>query len=535
MSAPGTHAPAFANAGQCKAWLANTPLTNTAKAQTELLEQINLLNLQALPAAERLAILELLRKPIMLVQREAARRFAGRALPLAAPELTAYEATQALWQSLLVGYRHCLLATLEDGVPGDAAAPIVRALGVLADSQLDAYRAGYQPRPEHWRVLHELYGSAERLGIAGHGVTDMARMGQSPFPLSAAYVEALLLHAASPFELPLRQLAWVGNWARRWSTKVAVLSAPLAEAKAVPLCVDITSSEPAGYLPARGAGARWLDTSALRSSLKRRLGLLDSGAEPVTLQLGSDCVQPACGILLKQTYQRWCKGGLSRGQERQPASGKCEIISGLEAAHYYVSGRKAFVQPGHVSDDTLRREREEIATFGRIHSRTPEGFTQQQGYQAEEWQVVEEWRMHNESAAGVHVSHRADQARARVGQGQLVALRTEGAQAPVLGCLRWTMMSADAAVHAGLMIMPGRPEAVAACPIGAGQGEPYRQALLLPAVAALGTRATVVMPAGWFKADRRLSVYTDRPRQVRLLELQDRGADFDRATFEEAE
>jgi hypothetical protein len=284
----------------------------------------------------------------------------------------------------------------------------------------------------------------------------------------------------------------------------------------------------------RGASARWLDTSALRTSLKKRIGLLDGGAEPVTLQLGSDCVQPACGTLLKATYRRWCKGGVARGQERQASSGKCEIICGVDAAHYYVSGRKAFVQPGHASDDTLRREREEIATFGRIHSHAPTGFSQQQGFQTEEWQVVEEWQLHNESAAGVHVSHPAAQARARIAQGQLVALRPEGAQAPLLGCLRWTTMGADSSLHAGLLIMPGRPEAIAvSCPDIENLGDPYRRGFLLPAVTALATPATIIIPTGWFKIDRRLNLYADRPRRVRLLQIVDRGSDYDRVTYED--
>jgi cyclic-di-GMP-binding protein len=527
--------PHFSTTAQCKAWLADTPLTNVPKAQSDLLQQLNLLNLEALPTTERLAILELLRKPILLVQREAARRFAGRALPLAATEQAAFEATHALWQSLQVGYRHCLLAALEDGGAADAALPIARALGIIADSQFDTYRAGYQPGPEHWRVLHELFAAAERLGVVDHEVSDPTRMGRTPFPLRAAYAEALLLHMTSPHELPLRHLAWVGNWARRWSPKLLISATPPAlDMKAIPLCVDLTSSEPAGYRPLRGNGARWLDTSALRASLRKRITQLDAGAEPVTLQLGSDCVQPACGILLKQTYRRWCKGGAVRDHERQTTMGKCEVICGVEGVHYYVSGRKPFKQPGYASDDTLRREREEIATFGRIHDRPQDGFSRQQGFQVEQWQVVEEWKLHNESATGVHVSLPASQVRARVSQGQLVALRPEGAQAPLLGQVRWVTMSVDGMLNIGLLIVPGRPQAIAvSAPDIENLGERYRRGFLLPAVASLNTPATVVIPSGWFKSRRELDIYVDRPQRLTLLQLIERGADFDRATYQD--
>jgi hypothetical protein len=529
-----TKHPAFADASQCKAWLAQTPLTNVPKAQSELLQQLNLLNLEALPAAGRLEILELLRKPVLLVQREAARRFAGRALPLAATEQAAFDATHALWQSLQVGYRHCLLATLEDGAPGDAALPIARALGIMADSQFDTYRAGYQPAPEHWRVLHELFAAAERLGLADHEISDPARMGRTPFPLRAAYVEAMLLQAASPHELPLRQLTWIGNWARRWSPKVVIGAAPPGpDLKSIPLCVDLASSEPARYLPMRGSGARWLDTTALRASLRKRIGQLEGGAEPVTLQLGSDCVQPACGLLLKQTYRRWCKGGDARSHERKSLAGKCEIVCGVDNIHFYVSGGKPFRQPGHASDDTLRRERDEIATFGRIHDRPQESAVRPAGDSADEHQSVEEWQLHDESTVGIHVSRAASQVRARIGQGQLLAVRPQGAQAPLIAQLRWSMMSADGRLHLGLMIVPGRPEAIAVSAADVDNlGERYRRGFLLPEVAGLNTPASVVIPAGWFKNKRRLDIYIDRPRYVTLLQIIDRGPDFDRATYE---
>jgi hypothetical protein len=344
----------------------------------------------------------------------------------------------------------------------------------------------------------------------------------------------LLLNLASPYELPLRHLTWIANWARRWSAKVGVLAtAPGPESKVLPLCVNLAVPEPAGYKPAQGAGVRWLDTSGLRTSLKRRITLLETGAEPVTLQLGSDCIQPTCGRLLKQVYQRWCKGGAARMHDRQPVAGKCQVIVGLDAVHYFVSGRKPFKQPGPASDDTLRREREEIATFGRLHSRETAESGQQQDYQAEEWQMVEEWRMHNESANGLHLSH-ASQMRARVAQGQLIAIVPAGAQYPLLACLRWATVNADADLHAGLAIMPGRPEALAVSSEGIdNSGERYRRAFLLPAVPALNVPVTIIIPSGWFKSERRLGIYTDRPRVIKLLQIVDRGKDFDRASYQE--
>jgi hypothetical protein len=59
--------PAFVTAEACREWLAQTPLTHPVQALAHLLRQLHLLNRQRVDAGERLAILEVLRKPLFLV------------------------------------------------------------------------------------------------------------------------------------------------------------------------------------------------------------------------------------------------------------------------------------------------------------------------------------------------------------------------------------------------------------------------------------------------------------------------------------
>jgi cyclic-di-GMP-binding protein len=183
--------------------------------------------------------------------------------------------------------------------------------------------------------------------------------------------------------------------------------------------------------------------------------------------------------------------------------------------------------------DQLRREREEIATFGRVSTRRDEDFSKQQGFQVEEWEVRADWDAVDESATGLHVARPAKQTNGRIGAGQLVAVQPAGARGLMLGNVRWSMVDGENRVHAGIMVFPGQPEAVALRSTGlAAVKEKYRQAFLLPAVTALAQPATVIVPAGWFKRDRILEVFTDRPWQIRFTELVDRGMDFDRVAYQ---
>jgi hypothetical protein len=528
--------PAFVTAEECRAWMAVTPLGNPIQALAHLLRQLNLLNHHRIEPGERLAILEVVRKPLLLAQAEGARRFIGKALPLVPPEQAAFDSAQAIWQALLTGYGHCIQAEVGDSTTPSPRLAVLfeRALATLAGVQFDIYRAGFDPTPHHWRTLHELYATAEKLGVAATEVEDTARQGKALSSPRAVYVEVLLLHAASPHELAVRHLLWAARWARRWSHKVEILAAPpTLDGESVPLQLDLASREPAGYRTVTGPGARWMDTSSVRKSLKKRLSLLEKGTPPAELQLGEDCTQPACSQVLKHVYQRWCRGGSARRHERRAVDRVCKIVAGIEGIYFHVSGKQAFRQPGYSDDESLRRERDEMATFGRVAPRSLGGLGQQQGYRVEEWNVVEEWQITDESATGLHATHALNEPLARVNQRQLIAVQPPNAQDLLIGCLRWSMVTGDARLHIGVLILPGRPEPIAVRPLeDSGVREPYRPGILLPAVPAVGAAASIVTPPGYFRAGRILEVSANQTQRIRLLHLIDQGMDFDRASYE---
>jgi hypothetical protein len=62
----------------------------------------------------------------------------------------------------------------------------------------------------------------------------------------------------------------------------------------------------------------------------------------------------------------------------------------------------------------------------------------------------------------------------------------------------WLMQEQGGRLIAGIAALPGKPQAVAARPLAreAGHAEPYSRAFMLPAVAAIGCRADLVIPPG---------------------------------------
>ena len=526
--------PAFLDATACKEWLVRVPLANAVQAQAILLRQLNLLHRFALPAAERLAILEALRGPLRDVQESAAAKFAGRPLPFAPPEQAALESTLNVWHMLALGYLRCIA---EPGAGDGGASPMSallaqRAISVFADWQVDLCRGEQLPDAAFWKKLNHILFAAETLGVATQAVNDPARHGSAPTSALAAYAECNLLSTASPYELPSRHLVWVARWARRWGAKLALLKTPPEDIRnrAVPLWVDLESDHPASHVPQPSGGGRWLETTELRKSLATRIALLEKGRAPAELQLGDDVTQPAAGQLLQRVLQRWCKGIAPRRHERRSASGGCSFIAGFQAVHYHLSGRQAFRAPSR-DDATLRREREEFETFG-DRSHRVEAVSKEDNSHIENWQVMDDWRLLNESAAGLCIT-RPLRVGVRVGAGLLIAVKTGDSQRFTLGNVRWALREGDQSLAAGLQLFAGeaRPVAVRTVEPAETRG-PWLQGFLLPEITAVLEPASVVVPAGTFRLDRSIEVMVDQQlRVLKLFRVLDRGIEFERCNM----
>lgn len=523
--------PAFLNASDCANWLVRVPLANAWLAQPILLRQLNLLHRYALPPGERFAILEALRRPVCEVQADAAKNFSSRPLPFAQAEQAALERTLDVWHMLALGYLRCFAAlsdTESDRTKGMSALLAQRTLAVFADWQVDMCRGEQLPDASYWRLLHQIFSAAETLGLAAVAVNDKLRHGSTQTSALAAYAECLLLSTASPYELPARHLTWVARWARRWGAKLSLLKAPPEDIRnrAMPLWVDLDSGHPPSHASQPAGNSRWLETTELRKSLLARIAWLEQGRAPAELQLGNDVTQPAAGQLLQRVLQQWCAGGVPRRETRHAASGACRMVVGFEAAHFHLSGHQVFRAPCR-DDATLRREREEFETFGdRRHGAATNA--EQDDSHIENWHVMDDWSVVNQSTAGLCIARPLREGM-RIGAGILIAVKVEGSQRFALASVRWALRGANDSLLAGIQLFPGEPRPVAIRSVDPDEkAAAWRQGFLLPAISALHLPASLVVPAGTFKLDRRVEVMVDHKAQVlKLFRVLDRGVEFE--------
>ena len=294
----------------------------------------------------------------------------------------------------------------------------------------------------------------------------------------------------------------------------------------LPLVADLASERcPERAVPGAAPAAvpRFLDTRKLAKSLRNRVGLLRKGESPAKLALGEDCVQPSCEQTLVFLFRQWCqaKPGLAH---RRGAAETAQICNDLEAIHHTLSGGTA--RRKVEQKELTQKQRQEIETLGRIRTTDDE---QPTGVRQPD---LEEWRIEEDSAQGLHLVRPAATGGKRYAHGQLVAVRPSDASSFILGQVRWLMGADNGDLHAGIKLMPGAPGATTIRALGLNESERTSPALTLGPVPKLEPRATLILPAGWFKPGKTIEVVSDKPAPVRLTEVVERGSDFERVAYE---
>jgi hypothetical protein len=193
---------------------------------------------------------------------------------------------------------------------------------------------------------------------------------------------------------------------------------------------------------------------------------------------------------------------------------------GMHAAHFQISGR-AFRQPG------LRYTREEehdLATFGHITERTEQRLLTGRSAAMEPWDIA------YDMVSGMLPARRKANLEARVGHGQLVALRTSSIDPPTLGVVHRLRVDIDGTVYLGLRMFRQEARGVAIRPAG-NSSQKYERALVLDAGSEGKEPPSLLVAPGRFRAGDRPELYTNLGEAICIDKVVESSADFERVTF----
>jgi len=520
---PGTLA--FADADGCSAWLRAVPLTNIPRYNETILGQLKRLGEVDFAPRERARIAEIMREPVMFLHTELARRYAGKPQPASERENEAAEQALALWNALWTQYSACLKPLLEGDpeLQGVKAKVLQRGLWVGKQLMLVYGLARRLPAPAVWQELHAYYRLAEILDCAVTAVSDELMPNAVGVSCYSTYCHALLLDLADPCAMTVRQIELTDRWLSMWARKVF----PYAEQRETEgplLVIDLEAPMGAVLLPAgaRNAGetTRYGYPAKLITSVRGRLKRLASGANPAELQLGHDAAVEACTALLTYLDSRWYALPAKRtGGDANATVDLC--VGGLGAAYFRISGRT------FNSADMLGRlsyqGTQHLATLGALTDYDRNKEEAEKSWAWESWQGDYDW------TAGT--LRRVGSGHHRWHLDQLVVLR--GDDRIRCGYVTRVALDNQGELAISLKLWPGSATAIAVRALTTMLvEEPPAPALTLAATP--DEKACVIVPPRTFSAGRVLRSLASGPeRRLRMTRLIQRGADFERASFEE--
>lgn len=534
---------AYQDPAECLAVLQRLHPLNIAEAHRILSEMLPAL-LHALPAPEKhLEVLEAARPQIALAQSELARRYASHPLPPDSAENETLNNVVGLWRAMARSYAHIARLRAADGMPADQRASLAQRRVYYAGQVLLEYFRARRALPiGAWAELHDSYSAADALGVAGTRVADPLNevwKAQSP---TEAYAAVLLVDLANPYGRGEREFNWVCRWAQRFAPYCSLNGngetandAPKPAAYGLDLSSD-HGLRPLGVL-AQSGSLRRFDGSQLAGQIQAVRGQFKQGVAPASLGLGTDCPVDACSKLLLSLYRPWGLASAGRRFPRRGCEGGAELCSDWSAIAFHIVGKPFEQPPTYVIQRSLRSDIS-LLTFGERVEQADRRWTEAERHRAAAklGLVCERWNMADHSVSGFRLRQHSNTQ--RLEHHQLVGIRPPDGERFLLGQISWLMFRGDGIMETGVHVLAGLPKVIAVRAFGlmTSLREAYREAFMLPTTPALKAPATLVLPGGWYHAQRVIDVYDEGRRfQLRLTDLILRGTNFDQVSFEALE
>ncbi len=294
---------------------------------------------------------------------------------------------------------------------------------------------------------------------------------------TASYVKTLLLCYANPAQMSRWQAQKTEHWLTSWLCGVQLdRSCSQSRNDAQPLAVDMSGSQGFQRIDSlrHHDETRYLAMVPISKLLRVKSILLQQGQTPAQVGLGDEKDSRTCLELLNLLHLHWCEN--RRALARRPAMLSAEVST------------------APLLDTKFSLKKELL------------------------------WQMQDENILGAQLCSEPGE---RIACGQLIGIRPENLRHFMLGSAVWVQHHGKLSM--GVKYFPGSPEAVQL------RTSPTLEtaAFLLPALPALKTPASLIVPRGWFRAGISAEI---RKQDGQLVSIQpgfcvEHGIDYERVSY----
>ncbi len=549
---------------EARAWLATLPLADGGDSARDIYQALYTLNRLELPAHTRLELMALYRAPVATVSTVLHSQFSGLGLPLAPAMRQVAEFIRQLQMEMAIGYK-CAIQDLRGarvswGKKHQLTLASVRAMDYLGEVLLRSYQAYMPPPSGVWTEIHTLFRYAEEQDSLEQPVEVSDDGNAGTTTISHRYRQILLLALCNPYQLPHNECNHVNAFLAAWAGKALFndqlnIADPLGH-----FLINLATDAPPTSMAQQQAlkaspELRVLNTIEVARIVHGLIKRLEQGESVRLLNLGDEISDSAGREMLRRMIKFW---GLTpqRKFARTKIRGHMSLCMGINALHFFSSGRKPFTPPrdevsqepttepaapqaaaGDNKADTADTEVIDLAVIAQktelpkwlagAKLSTPESFP------------VDRWRLQDESARGLLLMREGEMA-GQVRVGDVLGMQGgHDTSAWHIGVIRWIKSPEPRRVEMGVERLAPKvtPVAVRSAASASAPRARYTQALLLPAMPVLQRPATLLIPRGLYEASRNLQLVTgsELPRAVRVLKLLERTASFDLIVFAEVQ
>ncbi len=527
-------------------WLASLPMANIGETSRQLFHALGeIVHLQCSPD-QRFSFLEAIRASLHYIGKSLEKHFVTQAVILDEHQLSVANLVQSMQMQFAAGYQLVIHGLLEGHGVGEhgelmLTTAIHRAISELGLTALRSCQM-YAGAPSNvWRKLHWLYETAEEKNLLAAECIDPENRHSARTDIETNYKRLLLLGCCKPNQLRPRELEAIFHALEFWARLTEIHLKPVSEDL---FSFHLTEDRLVGYRKLagdEGDDAHWrgLCTSALVEALQLRANELAEGG---SLSTGKDRLEIPDGItlpIINHLLHSW-GAFFDRGDGRVTVNDEVKVCIGLTAVQYFVSGMIDFnlqmsggktlhgVGGNPFMEGTLRnrptagddawgsafdaggggfgsldvRRLEDLLGVGN-RKRPP----QVRAKKAETWEErVDKTPRHpvfnlhlvDTSPGGRCISWGA-QPSDRVQDGQMVAFRETEDVPWTIGVVRW-IQHRNNELRTGVEILaPAALGCGAAVILRDRPAADYMRALELPAMEAVGQKATLLVPNVPFK------------------------------------
>lgn len=518
--------PAFKNPASCELWLSKLQFTNLHAIHSLLRQQLDEFNRFPLRVLDRLNTLEKLRETVATVQGDYSKKLIAKKLPLSEEEYAIFTSIISLWQAMLTGYQRCLQDFMDGDVQLAKFGPLLCHRFLLYGSMqiIEHLRSGYEFDGALWQQLHALYSFTEGNGLQHEKITDVLHGAGLATSCHTLYAKMLLTCHAKPAELTRAQLQLLDRWLTQWAQAITIeRRCIVSKGDASPLAVDLSGNKGLQdlQLVTQSDHLRYLAMVPLSKLLRVKSILLQQGQSPQHLELGSEFYGVDTVAFLNLLLHLWCDGSSDRSVERQNVTVSAKLASGFEIIYSYLSGQP--IKSSGAKPEAGTPANMQTAVMGNIA--TTGGVP--------DIEQLESWTIENESILGARLV-RENVDGERIGNNQLIALRTKDAKAFMLGTVSWRIVMRSGQLKMGVQYLPGVAEPVTLKIHDAALGQKRNvHALLLPAMPALKIPGSLILPRDTFQANLVCEMVQSNKEilNIKMGFSVSSGVDFERVSF----